>query len=248
MQKLLMRSTTEVVSTSPTARVLRVAACIAMNGPISHGEIVGRTGIPKAAVWRMVHALRQERWVRLRECDNKLEFTNSLDRMLAGAHFADQEFESFPVLLRDLSMDLSAELDLTTFSAPGVVTILQTTRRGAEGMAAMPQSGDPAVTALFLACNSEEFERNLEGYRKKQKHFPEALDNITIARRDQKHRETCQSIDELSGTLAVGFRGPLGTPAAIRVERKPSRRPTSQRTIIAAINARLFDYLPRHIL
>lgn len=243
MQKLLALSATDVVSASPTARVLRVAACIAMNGPISHGEIVGRTGIPKAAVWRMVHALRQERWVRLRECDNKLEFTNSLDRMLAGAHFADQEFESFPVLLRDLSMDLSAELDLTTFSSPGVMTIFQTTRRRAESMAAMPQSGDPAVTALFLICNSEEFERNLEGYRKKQKHFPEALDSLIVARKGQANKEICQSVDELSGIMAVGFRGPLGTPAAIRIERKASRRPTSQQTIIAAVIARLSDCL-----
>lgn len=142
-------------------RLLEVLEGVCRLGPVTLATLVARLQIPRGAVWRALHALRQKGWVRMRHGDKAFELCAPVAHLFAQGHVARPEVETMAPVFDRLAESGPLHVDLGLFTARGEFRVVETTRKGGYGGATLSLTDDDIALAGQLHLPPADLVRHL---------------------------------------------------------------------------------------
>jgi DNA-binding IclR family transcriptional regulator len=159
---------------TPTSRVLKLVQIIGESGPITLGELVSRSNLPRTSVYRACQLLKDDGWIYSRLRDNAFLLSSSLEENFAAARYSSNELEICRQYMSDVKSKATYHATLSSVCGTGSVCDLDTTIKFGELNSAHSLAfSNTAIAALSLLSRSTVL-----------RHFNEFLKHATLEERN----------------------------------------------------------------
>lgn len=148
---------------APTQRILIIAETIARFGPITLAQLTERLQFSRGAIWRAVHTMRAQGWVRMRQGDSAFELRAGFADLIGQGHRSDPQVERIDPLIQRIADIGAVYVDLCQFTQTGRCLIVETTRKQ-RPRAALSLCDDDLAIAAQLAMTPKDLVTHLRVY------------------------------------------------------------------------------------
>ena len=162
------------IGSTPTSRVLKLIQMIGEQGPITLGELVDRSNLPRTSVYRACQLLKDNGWIYPRLSDNAFLLSFSLEESFAAAHYSSNELEICHQYMSDVKSKATYHATLSSLCGLGKVSDLDTTIKFGELNQAHSLAFSNVAIAALSSLSGPAVQRHL-------KHF---LENATLEERN----------------------------------------------------------------